>query len=163
MRISARLLLAASLAAAFTGAGCGKPRGDAEEEAAKDGARHTLEVYMQAMKDGDCKTAYSCLSWRRRREISLKEIEADYAQHHDLFHYRANGKVETLLYDGFRVVAKTVNGDGVPEFLSLVMEDKIWRLEATGRNYADVLDAARRLGGAPHPEDVAPAPARPAP
>ena len=126
---------------------------ESEQEAALRGARKTLDTYMTALKDGDCKAAYGCLSWKRRQEVPLSQVEADYAKNGDRLRHLADAKVERMLYDGFRVVAKLVNGDGRPEFLAFLPEEGGWRIEATGRSYADVVRNYEAAGGPKHPED----------
>ena len=132
--------------------GCGNAE-DSEQAAAFRGVRKTLDAYMKALKEGDCKAAYACLSWKRRQEISLSRIEEDYAKNRERFLHRADAKIERMLYDGFRVVAKLVNGDGETEFLACLPEEGDWRIEATGRSYADVVHSYEAAGGPKHPED----------
>lgn len=143
------IMIAALLAGA---AGCGGG-GDPEQAAAFRGAERTLQAYMKALQEGDVKTAYGCLSWQRRREIPLADIEADYASHRDRFHYRAGGKIERSHYDGFRVFAKLVNGDGRLEFVSLVPEDGAWKIEETGGSIVEVIEKNQRAGARSHPEE----------
>ncbi len=133
--------------------GCGGNPEDSEQEAALRGARKTLDAYMKALKEGDCKAAYDCLSWKRRQEIPLAQIEKDYANNRERFLHRADAKVERMLYDGFRVVAKLVNGDGQTEILAFLPEEGNWRIEATGRSYADVVRNYQATGGPRHPEE----------
>ena len=133
-------------------AGCSSAE-DSEQAAAFRGARKTLDTYMKALQSGDCKTAYACLSWKRRHEISLAQVQEDYAKNRERFLHRADAKVERLLYDGFRVVAKLVNGDGQTEFLAFLPEEGDWRIEATGRSYADVVRNYETAGGPKHPEE----------
>ena len=126
--------------------GCSRG-GDPEQEAAFKGATRTLEVDMRALRDGDCKTAYGCLSWQRRKEISLEAVEADYAAHRDRYHYRAGAKIEKCFYDDFRVIAKLVDGDGNGEFVSVVPEDGKWKIQDKGRNIFEILARAGHPGG----------------
>ncbi len=143
---------AAILLLALLPAGCGRSE-DPERDAAFRGAARTLETYMKALKEGDCRKAYECLSWKRRKEITLAQIEADYAGNRERFHYRAgSAKIEKSFYDSFRVYAMLVNGDGKREFVSLLPEDGAWRIEEKGGSLVDLIHRNQR-GGVPHPED----------
>ena len=145
-----RALAALGLLGALSAAGCGGP--EAEARAAIRGATRTLEDYMAAMKKGDCKAAYACLSWRRRQETPLAEIQADYDGHRERYRSRAGARIKDLHYDGFRVYSNLQNEDG-NECISLVPEEGGWRIEDSGRSYQHLMEKARRLGGPAHPED----------
>ena len=147
-----RTVLLAGLSLLILGCHGEERRLKAEQEAAVLGAEATLKRYMEALRTGDCKTAYYCLSWHRRQEITLEQVESDYKAHRDRYHYRAGAKLERSLYDGFRVVSRIVNGEGKTEFVALVQEDGAWKIESTGRSYGDAIDRAERLGGSLHPE-----------
>lgn len=133
-------------------AGCLRDAGQSEKDAAIRGALKTLDTYMKALQEGDCGTAYACLSWKRRKEITLAQVKEDYEGNRDRFYHRAAAKVERPQYDGFRVAVKLINGDGQTEFVALLPEEGTWRIEVTGRNYADLVRSIEAAGGPPHPE-----------
>jgi hypothetical protein len=131
--------------------GCLRDDGQSEKDAAIRGALKTLDTYMKALQEGDCETAYACLSWKRRKEITLAEVQEDYQRNRDRFYHRAAAKVERPQYDGFRVAVKLINGDGQVEFVALLPEEGTWRIEVTGSNYADLVRSIKAAGGPPHP------------
>ena len=136
--------------------GCLRDAERSEKDAAIRGALKTLDTYMQALQEGDCEKAYACLSWKRRKEITLAQVKEDYERNRDRFYHRAAAKVERPQYDGFRVAVKLINGDGRVEFVALLPEDGAWRIEVTGRNYADLVRSIEAAGGPPHPESRSP-------
>ena len=139
------LLLLPALLTAFLG-GCASAEKGAMKTAER-GATQAMETYMSALKRGDCAAAYACLSWKRRREISLEAIEADYAAHRDRYHYRADAKIEHLQYDDPRVFIHLVNGDGTREFVALLPEDGAWKIEMTSqRGYQDLIELIKHQG-----------------
>lgn len=120
-------------------AGCGGSPEDAERVAAERGARKALETYMRALREGDCRTAWACLSFKRRQGLPLERLEEDYAKARDRYVLRAGAKIQSLHYDGFRVAAKLVDGEGRLEFVCLLPEEGGWRIEGSGDTLADVL------------------------
>lgn len=132
-RLPSLALLLALLAAALTGCA------DREKQDACRGAEATLTAYMTALRNGDCEAAYACLSWKRRKEIPLERIKADYAAHRESYYHRANARLDGMHYDGFRVAARVINGEGKSEWISLIPEDGQWRIESTGANLADLI------------------------
>ena len=130
--------------------GCGS-REDAERRDAERGAQKALDTYMQALREGDCRTAWECLTWKRRQELSLEQIQEDYAKHRDRYFYRAAAKVQTTHYDGFRVIAKLVDGEGRLEFVCLLPEEGGWKIEGSGKTIADVLRRMEPSSGGSSP------------
>ena len=153
MRTPSLLALALALLAAGCGGGKESPAADPETQKACGGARRTLEAYLKALKSGDCSVLYGTLSWRARQTISLEALKKDYAEHQDRYRHLAEGKVETLHYDDFRVVAKLVDGDRKAEFVSVVPEDGEWRIEETGRNIPDLYRRIEQLSVKPKPAE----------
>ena len=133
------LALALLLPLLAAGCGGGGAQGqDSESQRACKGARRVIEAYLQALKSGDCAAAYETLAWNARKALSLEQLKKNYAEHGDFYRHLAEGKVDELHYDDFRVLAKLVTGDGRNEFVALIPEHAGWKIEETGRNYADL-------------------------
>lgn len=131
--------------------GCGDPAAREQEKAFR-GARKTLDAYRQALRSGDCAAAWACLTWKRREELPLETLQADYAQHRDRYYYRADAKSEDIGYDGLRVVLKLIDGEGHVAFVALLPEDGGWRIEGSDPSFTALLKRIERGDGPRHPE-----------